>query len=143
MTTADLPALNAFLNGTAAVLLFVAWRLIKAGKREAHKKVMIAALVVSALFLTSYLIYHFLHGSTRFAGPPGVRTVYLGILLTHTVLAMVNLPMVIVTVVRAARGKFATHRRLARWTLPIWMYVSVTGVVIYVMLYRIWPPPGV
>src|SRR5688500_5376114 len=104
MSTADLPLLNAILNGTAAVLLFIAWRLIKAGRREAHQKVMTAALVVSGLFLTSYLIYHFLHGSTRFAGPPGVRVVYLGILLTHSILAVVNLPLVLMTVVRAFRG---------------------------------------
>lgn len=140
MSTADLPALNAVLNGSAAVLLVLAWLKILGGNREAHRKLMLAAVVLSGLFLLSYLTYHALHGSRRFEGPPGVRRVYLGILLTHTVLAAVNLPLVIVTLWRALKGRFAEHRRIARWTFGIWLYVSVTGVVIYLMLYQLYPP---
>jgi uncharacterized membrane protein YozB (DUF420 family) len=137
VTVTDLPALNATLNATSAVLISIGWILIKRGRRAAHKNVMIAACVTSTLFLTSYLIYHAQVGSVRFTGTGTIRTVYLSILLTHTVLAAVIVPLVLVTLSRGLRGNFDRHRRIARWTMPIWLYVSVTGVVVYVMLYRL------
>ena len=136
MTVTDLPALNACLNATSAVLLATGYVLIRRGRRVAHKRVMLAALASSALFLTSYLAYHAQVGSVRFQGQGPVRTVYFTILLTHTVLAAVIVPLVGMTVVPALRERFDRHRRLARVTLPLWGYVSVTGVVIYWMLYR-------
>ena len=136
MTVRDLPTLNAFLNATSAVLLLVGWRLIRRRDRAAHHRVMTAAFVTSALFLVSYLVYHAQVGSVRFPGRGGARTLYLAILLTHTVLAAAVAPMAVTTFVLASRGRFERHRRLARITLPIWLYVSVTGVVVYVMLYR-------
>jgi uncharacterized membrane protein YozB (DUF420 family) len=137
VTVTDLPALNATLNATSAVLISIGWFLIKRGRRAAHKNVMIAACITSTLFLTSYLIYHAQVGSVRFTRTGAIRTVYLSILLTHTVLAAVIVPLVLVTLSRALRGNFDRHRRIARWTMPIWLYVSVTGVVVYVMLYRL------
>jgi len=137
VTVTDLPALNATLNATSAVLISIGWILIKRGRRAAHKNVMIAACVTSTLFLTSYLIYHAQVGSVRFTKTGAIRTVYLSILLTHTVLAAVIVPLVLVTLARALRGNYDRHRRIARWTMPIWLYVSVTGVVVYVMLYRL------
>jgi uncharacterized membrane protein YozB (DUF420 family) len=131
----DLPALNAVLNATSAVLLGTGYWLIRSGRREAHRRVMLAALATSTAFLVSYLIYHFQVGSVRYTGTGPLRAVYLLILLTHTVLAAVNVPLVIVTVTRALRARYVEHRRIARWTLPVWAYVSVTGVVIYLMLY--------
>ncbi|HEX6739966.1 MAG TPA: DUF420 domain-containing protein [Vicinamibacteria bacterium] len=129
--------MNAVLNGTAASLLLAGWLLIRSGRREAHRRVMLAALACSALFLASYLVYHFQVGSVRFRGQGALRTVYLTILLTHTVLAVVIVPLVLVTFTRAHRQQFEAHRRLARITLPLWAYVSVTGVVVYWMLYRL------
>ena len=137
MTVADLPALNAFLNASSALLLATGYVLIRRGRRDAHKRVMLAALASSALFLTSYLVYHAQVGSVRFRGQGLVRTVYFTILLTHTVLAVAIVPLVATTLVPALRGRFDRHRRLARITLPLWAYVSVTGVVIYWMLYRL------
>jgi uncharacterized membrane protein YozB (DUF420 family) len=137
VTVTDLPALNATLNATSAVLISIGWILIKRGRRAAHKNVMIAACITSTLFLTSYLIYHAQVGSVRFTKTGAIRTVYLSILLTHTVLAAVIVPLVLVTLSRGLRGNFDRHRRIARWTMPIWLYVSVTGVVVYVMLYRL------
>ena len=137
MTLRDLPTLNAALNATATVLLITGWRFVRSGRREAHRRVMIGALACSALFLASYLVYHFEVGSVRFPGTGTVRSVYLAILLTHTVLAAILPVLVAITVVRAFRNRFAQHRRIARWTLPIWLYVSVTGVVVYWMLYRV------
>jgi uncharacterized membrane protein YozB (DUF420 family) len=136
MTVRDLPTLNAALNATSAALLVLGWFLIRAGRREAHRKTMTAALTCSALFLVSYLAYHAQVGSVRFAGTGAARTVYFAILLTHTVLAAAVAPLAVTAFVLARKGRFATHRTLARWTLPIWLYVSVTGVVVYVMLYR-------
>ena len=133
----DLPTLNAVLNATSALLLLVGYRLIRAGRREAHRKVMLLALACSALFLTSYLVYHFQVGSVRFRGEGPVRTLYFTILITHTVLAVAIVPLILVTLSRALRGRFELHRRLARLTLPLWAYVSVTGVVVYWMLYRL------
>lgn len=136
MTLRDLPTLNAALNATAAVLLVVGWRLIRSGRRDAHRRVMTSAFLCSVVFLASYLLYHAQVGSVRFPGTGGARVLYLGILLTHTVLAAAVAPLAVTTVLLARRGRLAAHRRLARWTLPIWLYVSVTGVVVYAMLYR-------
>jgi uncharacterized membrane protein YozB (DUF420 family) len=137
LTVTDLPALNAVLNASSAFLLATGYVLIRRGRRDAHKRVMLAALVSSALFLTSYLVYHAQVGSVRFRGQGAVRTLYFTILLTHTVLAVAIVPLVATTLVPALRGRFDRHRRLARITLPLWAYVSVTGVVIYWMLYRL------
>jgi uncharacterized membrane protein YozB (DUF420 family) len=137
VTVRDLPSLNAALNATATVLLLTGWVLIRRGRRATHRRVMLAALVCSALFLASYLVYHFEVGSVRFPGTGPARTVYLAILLTHTVLAAALPVLVMITLVRALRARFDRHRRIARWTLPIWLYVSVTGVVVYWMLYRV------
>ncbi|MGD2114044.1 MAG: DUF420 domain-containing protein [Acidobacteriota bacterium] len=136
MTLHDLPALNATFNATATVLLVLGWILIRRGNIKAHRAVMIAALVCSAAFLTSYLIYHYQVGSVRFQGTGAARTIYFTILISHTVLAAVLPFLAVITVVRAVRGKFAKHKAIARWTLPIWLYVSVTGVMVYWMLYR-------
>ncbi len=136
MSFADLPTVNAILNGTAATLLVAGFLLIRAGRREAHRRVMTAAFACSVLFLVSYLVYHFEAGSVRFRGTGGVRTFYLSVLLTHTVLAAVVPFLAVATLVLARKGRFEAHRRLARVTLPVWLYVSVTGVVIYLMLYR-------
>lgn len=132
-----LPSINAGLNATAAVFLVLGYVLIRRGKRNAHRAVMLTALACSVLFLTSYLTYHYHTGSTRFPGSGVARTIYLSILITHTVLAATVPFLAGVTVYRALRGRFDKHRAIARWTLPIWLYVSVTGVVIYWMLYRI------
>ncbi|MBI4889215.1 MAG: DUF420 domain-containing protein [Acidobacteria bacterium] len=132
-----LPTLNAILNTTSAVLLVRGYLLIRQGRREAHKKTMLAALCVSIAFLVSYLVYHAQVGSVRFQKTGVIRTVYLGILLTHTVLAAVVAPMAAVTVWRAWKNRIEKHRTLARITLPMWLYVSVTGVVVYLMLYHL------
>ncbi len=136
MSLSDLPALNAVLNATSAALLATGYVLIRQKRIEAHRRVMLTALGSSALFLTSYLVYHAQVGSVRFQGRGPMRTAYFAILLSHTVLAIVIVPLVGFTVVPALRGRFDRHRRLARVTLPLWAYVSVTGVVIYWMLYR-------
>jgi putative membrane protein len=137
VTLQDLPTLNAVLNATSAGLLAVGYVLIRRGRRQAHEKVMQAALVCSALFLVSYLTYHAQVGSVRFQGRGAIRTVYFTILISHTILAVVIVPLVIVTFVRARQGRFDRHRAIARVTLPLWAYVSVTGVVVYWMLYRL------
>jgi uncharacterized membrane protein YozB (DUF420 family) len=133
---ADLPAVNAILNATSAGLLLAGYVLIRQRRREAHRRVMLAAVACSTLFLTCYLVYHAHVGSVPFRGQGPVRTVYFTILLTHTVLAVTIVPLVGVTLVRGLRGRYDRHRRIARVTLPLWGYVSVTGVVIYWMLYR-------
>jgi uncharacterized membrane protein YozB (DUF420 family) len=132
-----LPAVNASLNALAALLLVTGYVLIRNRRWIAHRNVMTAALVCSVLFLTSYLIYHAQVGSVRFPGHGTARTVYLTILVTHTALAAIVPFLAGVTVYRAWRRRFPQHKRLARWTLPIWLYVSVTGVVVYLMLYRV------
>jgi uncharacterized membrane protein YozB (DUF420 family) len=137
MTTRDLPALNAVLNSISAILLFAGYRFIRRKNRGAHRACMIAAFATSTLFLASYLTYHYLHGSTKFQGTGPIRTLYLAILLTHTVLAAAIVPLVFVTFSRALRARFDRHRAIARWTLPIWLYVSVTGVIVYLMLYQL------
>jgi protein SCO1/2/putative membrane protein len=132
----SLPALNALLNGTSFVLLLTGYALIRSGRRRAHQRVMIAAFACSVLFLTSYLIYHAQVGSVRFQGEGSLRTVYLSILLTHTVLAASVPFLAAITLTRALRARFDRHKKIARVTLPIWLYVSITGVVIYLMLYQ-------
>ncbi len=132
----DLPALNAVLNSLAAILLLVGYALIRQGRKEAHRNAMIAALVCSVLFLTSYLYYHSQVGSVRFQGTGGARTLYFSVLLTHTVLAAAVPFLAVITVIYAWRKRWAKHAGLARWTLPIWLYVSVTGVLVYLMLYQ-------
>lgn len=137
MSLRELPALNAALNATSAALLLAGYLLIRAGRRNAHRAAMLLALVSSSAFLACYLYYHFHVGSVRFARTGALRALYLAILLTHTVLAVAILPLIAVTLSRALRGRFDAHRRIARVTLPLWVYVSVTGVVIYWMLYRL------
>lgn len=137
MSVADLPGLNALLNTTSAVLLLTGYGLVRSGRREAHRRVMLAALASSTLFLVSYLVYHAQVGSVRFTGQGPIRAAYFAILISHTVLAAAIVPLVLVTLARALRGRFDAHRRLARYTLPAWLYVSVTGVVVYAMLYRL------
>ena len=136
MSIYDLPTLNATLNALAATCLLAGYVFIRRGRREAHRLAMIAALVLSAAFLVSYVIYHYNVGSRPFPGQGPIRTLYFTILITHVVLAIVIVPMVLVTVSRALTARFDAHRRVARWTWPLWMYVSVTGVIVYVMLYR-------
>ncbi len=136
MDVHDLPALNAALNGTAAVLLVIAFVLIRQGHREAHKRTMLAAFAVSSLFLISYLIYHAQVGSVHYPHTGLIRTVYLTILATHTVLAASVPVLAIVSLRRGLKSNFIRHKAIARWALPIWLYVSVTGVVVYLMLYQ-------
>ncbi len=137
MTYSDLPALNATLNAISTVFLSVGWVLIRQRKIEAHRLCMLGAFVTSALFLTSYLVYHANVGSVPYRGQGVVRTIYFAILITHVILAAAILPLALVTLSRALSRRFDRHRAIARWTLPVWLYVSITGVVIYVMLYQI------
>ena len=134
-----LPHLNAFLNGTSAVLLVSGFAFIKSRNVAAHRACQISALVVSLLFLASYLTYHYYHGATRFQGTGLARPIYFTILTSHTILAIVIVPLVITTLYRALREDFTRHRRIARITLPLWLYVSITGVIVYLMLYQIYP----
>jgi uncharacterized membrane protein YozB (DUF420 family) len=134
-----LPHLNAILNSTSGLLLLTGYLFILRRKVSAHRNCMIAALITSTLFLVSYLTYHYFHGSTRFTGQGLVRPLYFAILISHTVLAAAIVPFVGITLYRAARGQFAKHMRIARWTFPLWLYVSVTGVIVYLMLYQIYP----
>jgi putative membrane protein len=136
MDFTDLPALNAILNSTSAILVMAGVFFATRKNIAAHKACMLAALGVSALFLTSYLVYHYQVGSVPFEREGMIRTIYLGILLTHTVLAVVIVPLILRTVYLAWRNRLDAHRRLAKWTFPIWIYVSVTGVVVYLMLYQ-------
>ena len=140
MTIHDLPAVNASLNATSGVLLLIAYALIRARRIEQHRRFMLAAFTASALFLVCYVIYHAQVGSVPFTRQGFVRPVYFTILITHVSLAFVLLPMAIVTLSRGLKARYAHHRRIARWTLPIWLYVSVTGVVVYAMLYRLYAP---
>jgi uncharacterized membrane protein YozB (DUF420 family) len=136
MQLTDLPAVNATLNGISAVLLMIGYVLVRQRKLEQHRRVMIAAFSTSVLFLICYVIYHANVGSKRFPGQGPIRSVYFFVLITHVVLAALVPPMAIITLSRGLRARYDTHRRIARWTLPIWLYVSVTGVIVYVMLYR-------
>lgn len=135
----DLPVVDATLNGIATILLITGYILIKQYKVRAHNQVMLAAFVVSCLFLTCYLVYHYNVGSVKFDKPGWVRTVYLWILTTHTVLAAIVPVLAILTLKRALKRQFEKHRAIAKWTFPIWLYVSVTGVVVYVLLYQVRP----
>jgi uncharacterized membrane protein YozB (DUF420 family) len=135
---ANLPALNATLNGISALFLLSGYACIRRGRPDLHKKCMLGALTASALFLMSYVIYHANTGSRPFGGEGGVRVIYFAILITHVVLAAAILPLALVTASRGLRSQFGRHVRIARWTLPIWLYVSVTGVVIYLMLYQLY-----
>jgi uncharacterized membrane protein YozB (DUF420 family) len=131
------PTINAILNGASAILVAAGIVLIRHRRRAAHKRVMLAAIVTSALFLVCYLWYHAHVGSVRFPVHGWPRPLYFLILTTHTILAVVVVPLILVTAVRGLRGRFERHRASARWTYPVWLYVSVTGVVVYLMLYRI------
>jgi putative membrane protein len=138
ISISDLPALNATLNAVSAIFLTAGYVLIRRGRDAMHKKCMLSALVASAAFLTSYVIYHANTGSRPFPGHGPIRTIYFGILITHVTLAATILPLALVTAARGLRAQYGRHVKVARWTLPIWFYVSVTGVVIYVMLYRLY-----
>jgi uncharacterized membrane protein YozB (DUF420 family) len=145
MTITDLPIVNACLNASSALFLGVGYYHIRHKNVAAHRLCMIAAFITSVFFLGCYITYHtylgyVLHrGPTPFKGPAAWRPIYLAILLSHTVLAIVIVPMVLITLTRAVRQNFALHKRIARWTWPLWMYVSVTGVIVYLLLYRIFP----
>ena len=138
MDISDLPALNAVLNGTAAALLVSGYLFIRRGHVQPHRRCMLAALATSALFLVSYVVYHVNTGSRPFPGQGAVRVVYFAILITHVVLAAAILPLALITATRGLRAQYDRHVRIARWTLPIWIYVSVTGVIIYLMLYQLY-----
>ena len=133
-------ALNASLNGTSAILLACGYAAIRNGKIKVHKVFMISAFVVSTLFLISYLIYHYRVGHVVFQGQGWIRPVYFALLLSHTVLAIVIVPLILITLRRAWLEKFDRHRAIARWTLPLWFYVSVTGVIVYILLYQVYTP---
>ncbi|MBM3836861.1 MAG: DUF420 domain-containing protein [Verrucomicrobia bacterium] len=139
MSLSDLPAVNACLNSLSAIFLSAGYYFIRRKNQTAHRNCMVSAFATSTLFLICYLVYHFYAGRTVFKDPAWFRPIYLAILLTHTVLAVAILPLVLVTLARALRGRFEAHKRIARWTWPIWMYVSVTGVIIYLLLYQIFP----
>jgi putative membrane protein len=134
-----LPHFNAFLNGSSFLLLTSGYFFIRRKKIRAHRNCQIAALSASGLFLISYIVYHAHHGVTSFAGQGIARPIYFTILTTHTFLAVVIVPFVVITVRRARRGDFLRHRGIARWTLPLWLYVSITGVIVYLMLYHLYP----
>lgn len=134
----DFPTIDAILNATSAVLLTLGYVFIRRKNVGAHKLCMISAVVTSTLFLACYLTYHYSHGTTHFTGQGAVRWIYFSVLGSHTVLAAAIVPLVLVTLYRALRERFDLHKRLARWTLPLWLYVSVTGVVVYWMLYRLY-----
>ncbi len=131
-------ALNATLNGTSAILLAAGYAAIRSGKRELHKRLMISAFGVSTIFLVSYLVYHYRVGHVAFQGHGWIRPVYFALLLSHTLLAIVIVPLILVTLRRAWLERFDKHRVIARWTLPLWFYVCVTGVIVYLMVYVIY-----
>jgi uncharacterized membrane protein YozB (DUF420 family) len=139
MTLTSLPTLNAFLNALSGILLLAGYAQIRKKNVLAHKRLMVSAFLVSILFLISYLIYHYSVGSVRFTGQGWIRPVYFAILISHTLLAAAVPVLAVITLVRAFRGEFDRHRRIARWTFPIWVYVSATGVVVYLLLYVLYP----
>ena len=139
MTFHDLPAINASLNGLSALFLTIGYCLIRQGKVRGHRNCMAAAVCSSTVFLACYLTYHFFAGRTNFRGEGWVRPLYFTILLSHTFLAVAVVPMVLLSLTRVWKKRFKAHRQISRWTWPIWMYVSVTGVVIYLMLYHLYP----
>lgn len=140
LSVSDLPAVNATLNGASAALLVAGYFAVRNKRVALHRSLMLSALATSILFLASYLFYHYHAGTTRFTATGWVRPLYFFILLTHTVLAVVIVPLMILTLYRAFGADFARHRRIARLTLPVWLYVSVTGIAVYLMLYQFFPP---
>ena len=136
MTVHDLPAVNASLNGLSGILLAIGYVLMRMRRIDAHRKTMIAAFITSSLFLVCYLVYHAQVGSVRFTRTGFVRPLYYTILVTHVTLAVTVVPLALITLTRGLKGRFVQHRRIAKWTFPIWMYVSVTGVLVYVLLYQ-------
>ena len=133
------PALNATLNAVSAILLACGYAAIRSGKRELHKKLMLSAFFVSCAFLVSYVVYHIrIHQVIHFQGQGFIRPIYFALLLSHTILAVVIVPLILITLRRAWLGRFDKHRLIARWTLPLWFYVSVTGVIVYFMVYQIY-----
>lgn len=138
LSISDFPTLNATLNWISACFLSVGYYFIRQKKITAHKISMLSALATSILFLVSYLIYHYNIGSKPFAGQGWIRPVYFTVLISHTILAIVIVPLVIITLTRALKNRFEKHRKIARWTLPLWLYVSVTGVTVYLMLYQLY-----
>lgn len=137
MSASDLPSLNALLNATSASLLLAGWWQVRHGRRDAHRRLMLAAFTASSLFLVSYLAYHAQVGSVRFTGQGPIRFAYFTLLLSHTVLAAAIVPLVLLTLSRGVRGRFDAHRRIARYTFPLWLWVSLSGVAVYWMLYRL------
>jgi uncharacterized membrane protein YozB (DUF420 family) len=137
MSVSDLPAVNATLNAIASVFLVIGWVLIKQGRRDQHRLAMLAAFATSTLFLIGYVIYHYNIGSRPYQGQGTIRVVYFVILISHIILAAFTLPMAIITLSNGLRERWVQHRRIARWTLPIWLYTSVTGVIVYLMLYQL------
>jgi uncharacterized membrane protein YozB (DUF420 family) len=142
MTVSDLPALNASLNALSTVFISAGWYLIRRGHWRRHVACMITAIITSTLFLASYLTYHYLRGgnATRFSGHGIIRPIYFTILITHIFLAFTILPLVIITLVPTFQRRWDKHKRIGRWTMPIWLYVSVTGVIVYLLLYKWYPP---
>lgn len=136
MSVTDLPAINATLNSISALFLVIGWMLIKNGRREQHRLAMLTAFAASTLFLVGYLVYHYHVGSRPYEGQGAIRVVYFVILISHIILAALTLPLALITLSQALRERWPSHRRIARWTLPIWLYTSVTGVIVYLMLYR-------
>ena len=141
LPVAVLPHLNAILNSASAVLLLIGHRFIKQGDRRRHRVTMLSAFATSSLFLVSYLTYHYFHGTQHFQGEGIVRVAYFLILGTHTILAAVVVPMVLIALNYGLKGRYDKHRRIARWTYPVWLYVSVTGVIVYLLLYQLYPGP--
>lgn len=139
VTVIHLPTLNAFLNATSALCIVAGYWFIRQKRRDAHRAYMLTALAASTAFLVSYLYYHYQVGSVAFQGRGWIRPVYFTILLSHTILAVAIVPLVLITLIRALRGQFDRHRRIARWTFPLWLYVSITGVIIYLLLYHLYP----
>jgi len=139
MSISDLPHLNASLNALSSLFLLIGYVMIRRGRQVAHRKCMVAAFATSVVFLASYLVYHYSVPSTRFLEPKWFRPIYLTILLTHTILAVVIVPLILMSFHRAIKARYELHRKIARWTWPLWMYVSVTGVIIYLLLYQIFP----
>src|SRR5262249_6710376 len=143
MSSSILPGVNAILNSTSAILIFTGYLMIRRKKVAAHRACMLGAFFTSTLFLISYLTYHYTHGATPFPVKTGfIRTLYFAILFSHTVLAVVIVPLVLTSLYRGLRGQFDKHMRVARWTFPLWLYVSVTGVIVYLMLYQLYPSHG-
>jgi uncharacterized membrane protein YozB (DUF420 family) len=136
ISVSQLPSINAALNSLSAVFLLTGYFFIRRTNAKAHRACMLSAFVCSTLFLVSYLVYHYQVGSVPFQGQGQIRTIYFTILITHTILAAVIVPLALITLFRALRERFDSHRRIARWTFPIWLYVSTTGVIVYAMLYR-------